>query len=180
MSIQEIVTNIDARIAELESEIQPLLEARLALLNSSQTPTPATRRQTSTPKPATTPAAKSAPPAETPKPALKRRPRRAARRVKVDPVPSGKLISLLGSSDGMTATALAKEAGGNANQVRVLLQELAQAGDVRRTGERRGTRWHLITDEEKIAARAGEIEAQMKAPPANRARRARSRTARPS
>src|SRR5215469_6971491 len=106
MSIPEIVTNIDARIAQLESEIQPLLDAKLALLNSSEAPKPAKHGQISARKTAASPP-EPALPAETGRPAPKRRPRRAARRLN-DTVPSGKLISLLGASDGLTASALAE------------------------------------------------------------------------
>jgi hypothetical protein len=40
------------------------------------------------------------------------------------------------------------------------LRELEKTDQIRRTGERRGTRWHLITDEDRVAARAAEIAAQ--------------------
>jgi hypothetical protein len=46
--------------------------------------------------------------------------------------------------------------------VLVLLRELEAAGRVRRSGQRRGTRWHAITDEERIAERAAELAALSK------------------
>jgi hypothetical protein len=157
MSIEEIVANIDARIAALQADIQPLLDAKVALRNSAAVSKTTKRRQVEAKtSPAATPGAKTEPA----KPAKPAKPARRARRPKVDPVPSGKLIALLEGSDGMTSTALAEQTGGDPNQIRVLLKELADAGQVRKTGERRGTRWHLITDEEQIAARAAEIEAQ--------------------
>jgi hypothetical protein len=42
------------------------------------------------------------------------------------------------------------------------LRELEKTDQIRRSGQRRGTRWHLITDEDRIAARAAELAAQSK------------------
>jgi hypothetical protein len=41
-----------------------------------------------------------------------------------------------------------------------LLREREQAGEIRREGRRRSTVWRLITDEERIAARAAELAAR--------------------
>jgi hypothetical protein len=41
--------------------------------------------------------------------------------------------------------------------VLLLLRELEQARRVRRTGQRRATRWHAITDEDRIRERAAEV-----------------------
>jgi hypothetical protein len=41
--------------------------------------------------------------------------------------------------------------------VLTLLRELETAGRIRRTGQRRGTRWHAITDEDRIRDRAAEL-----------------------
>jgi hypothetical protein len=46
--------------------------------------------------------------------------------------------------------------------VLTLLKEQESAGVVRRTGTRAATRWHVITDEDRIAARAAELNAQSK------------------
>jgi len=174
MSIEEIVTNIDARIATLQSDIQPLLDARNALVKRSAAPKPAKRgRRDAQTAHAAAPTTKADPT----EPAPKRTPRRTVRRPKVDPVPSGKLITVLAGGDGLTATALAKETGGDANQIRVLLKELADAGQVRKTGERSTTRWHLITDEEQITARGIEIETESRAARTGPASRTRRRTA---
>jgi hypothetical protein len=160
MSIEEIVTNIDVRLAALESDIQPLLDAKAALLSGAPAPEPAKRRRVEAQKTVAVLPAQPEVKAETPKPVPKRKPRKSASRRKADPVPTEKLITLLTASDGLAATTLAKEAGGNVDQIRVLLKELSDAGQVRRTGERRTTRWHLVTDEDRIAARAAEIDAQ--------------------
>jgi hypothetical protein len=159
MSIEEIVANIDARIAALQSDIQPLLDAKVALQNQDTAPKGSSRpgRETQRKRTATS-AAKPAPAKTAPTP--KRR--RAVRRARVSPVSSDQLIALLEGSDGLASTALARETGGDGNQIRALLKQLADAGQVRKTGERAATRWHLITEEEQIATRAAEIEAQMK------------------
>jgi len=160
MSIEKIVTNIDVRLAALKSDIQPLLDAKAALLNGAPAPKPAKPRRVRVHETVAVVTAQPEVKAQTPKSVPKGKSRKPAPRQKAKPVPTEKLITLLTASEGLTATALAKEAGGNVNQVRVLLRELSDSGQVRRTGERRGTRWHLVTDEDKIAARAAEIEAQ--------------------
>ena len=63
----------------------------------------------------------------------------------------------------MSAGALAEQAGAGYGRVLALLRELEAAGRVRRTGARRSTLWRLVTDEERIAQRAAELEAQIQA-----------------
>lgn len=53
----------------------------------------------------------------------------------------------------MWKSELATASEGKRDQVLALLRELENAGQIRPTGQRRATRWHLITDEERIAAR---------------------------
>ncbi len=89
------------------------------------------------------------------RPAVRRR-RSATRAATV--VPAGKLEVLLAEADGLSTTELAERAGGSATQILTLLRELERDGKVRRSGERRTTRWHWITDEERIQARAAELE----------------------
>jgi predicted Rossmann fold nucleotide-binding protein DprA/Smf involved in DNA uptake len=75
-------------------------------------------------------------------------------------VPAGRLEQLLGAGGAVTTTELAQRANGAPAQVRTLLKELEAAGKVRRTGQRRGTRWSIITDEDRIAERAAELESR--------------------
>jgi hypothetical protein len=77
-------------------------------------------------------------------------------------VSAGKLQRLLAEHSGVTSTELADLANGRRDQVLTLLRELEAAGRARRTGQRRGTRWHAITDEDRINARAAELEKQSK------------------
>jgi DNA-binding GntR family transcriptional regulator len=79
------------------------------------------------------------------------------------------LTELLGRSGaGLSAPALAKQTTASVDQIRGLLKDLEAAGKVRRTGHRRGTRWHVITDEDWIAQRAAELAARTKEVLANR------------
>ena len=134
MTNTDIVTSIDARLAQAKAEI-----GRQALINGNA--------------PAVTPIPRR----------LRREPtaRNTARRAG-EVVPAGKLTALLEGSTGMSTSELANATAGRPDQILGLLRELEKADQIRRTGERRGTRWHLITDEERIAARAGEIAAQSK------------------
>jgi hypothetical protein len=165
--IQELVTSIDGRLAEAKKEIVSL-EAALASLSGqprAARTSRATKSETSSPRASPPPSRLSPstngsapePQAQSPKPARKERAKSAKRLV-----PAGKLEVLLGASEGVTTASLAEHASGDRNQVLSLLRELEAAGRVRRSGERRGTRWHLITDEDRIAARAAELESQSK------------------
>jgi hypothetical protein len=132
MTITDIVTNIDRRLADVHAEVAHLEGARVALLNGSQS--------TAVPK--------------------RRRARRKPATAKYEVVPAGKLTALLARSEGMRTAELAKAANGARGQVLALLKEQETAGEVRRTGTRAATRWHVITDEDRIAARAAELTAQ--------------------
>jgi hypothetical protein len=96
------------------------------------------------------------------KPPAVRRRRRATPRRSGEVVSADKLEELLAEHSGITSTALAELANGGRDQVLGLLRALEAAGRARRTGQRRGTRWHAITDEDRISARAAELERQSK------------------
>jgi hypothetical protein len=74
------------------------------------------------------------------------------------PVGAATLERLLAdTSAGLSAKAIAAQAGAGYNRTLKLLGELEAAGQVRRSGSRRSTVWRLITDEERIAERAAEL-----------------------
>ena len=77
-------------------------------------------------------------------------------------VPAGRLEALLSENGGLTTAALAERTNGNRDQVLTLLRELETAGRIRRTGQRRSTRWHAITDEDRIRERAADLAARRK------------------
>jgi transposase len=62
------------------------------------------------------------------------------------------------STEGLSATALSKRVEAGYAQVLELLRRLEREGEVRRTGARRTSLWRLVTDEERIAERAAELE----------------------
>jgi hypothetical protein len=142
MTTTDIVTNIDQRLIDAKAEISQLERARVALINGA-TPVPTPRRP-------------------------RRSVRKSARRAH-DVVPTGKLTALLEGSAGMSTSELAKATNGKPDQILALLRELEKADQIRRSGARRGTRWHLITDEDRVAARAAEIAAQSRRRPKNAA-----------
>jgi hypothetical protein len=77
-------------------------------------------------------------------------------------VPAGKLELLLAGTDGLATSELAERANGDRDQVLVLLREPEATARVRWTGARRGTRWQIITDEDRIQQRAAELAALSK------------------
>ena len=141
--LDQLVQSIDARIQELNSDIASLQAARSALVADGTAPTPR-------------PAAKA------PRPTRRRRSKRNV------PLTAETAEQLLATSDGLTTAALAQRAGAGRDQVLGLLRELETARRVRRTGQRRGTRWHAITDEDRIRERAAELASR------SRSRRARA------
>jgi hypothetical protein len=85
-------------------------------------------------------------------------PKRRRRRTRArKPLSAETAEQLLANSDGLTTVALAERAGADRDQVLALLRELEQAQRIRRTGQRRATRWHAITDEDRIRERAAEL-----------------------
>jgi hypothetical protein len=140
MTITDIVTSIDRRIVEIHAEVQNLEAARTALANGSQPAEAATPRR------------------------ARRKPARAVYQV----VPVGKLTAMLAGSEGLRTRELATATNGDPAQVLELLKEQESAGEVRRTGTRAATRWHVITDEDRIAARAAELQSRSRRKPARK------------
>jgi hypothetical protein len=64
---------------------------------------------------------------------------------------------MLAEGDGVTTGELAEQARADRDQVLTLLRDLEAARRVRWTGQRRATRWHAITDEDRIRERAAEL-----------------------
>jgi hypothetical protein len=149
---EAIVDSIENRLRELNQEIETLTAARTALDGQEDRPA------ASAPPPAVTPVRRRST-------AARKRPgRRAAAAPEI--VPAGKLESLLSENGGLTTSVLTERTNGDRDQVLTLLRELEAAGRIRRSGQRRSTRWHAITDEDRIRERAAEL--------ATRSRRKRS------
>lgn len=145
---EEISRFIQSQLKAIDGEIAALQKTLKTLDQNGDAPRP--RRRSATATDAATPTPSN--------PDRRRRRPRSKRTTEV--VPAGKLEQLLSESDGLTTAALANQANGSPDQVRTLLRELEAAGQVRRTGVRRGVRWHAITDEDRIAARAAELAAR--------------------
>jgi len=142
---QDIVDSIEIRLRELNHEIQTLTAARSAL-------------ETDDARPSTPVAPVAAAPAARPaRPARRRSRRRARGAAATEVIPAGRLELLLSENGGLTTSVLAERTNGDRDQVLTLLRELEAAGRVRRSGQRRSTRWHAITDEDRIQARAAEL-----------------------
>jgi cell division septum initiation protein DivIVA len=132
-TIEQLVQSIDRRVKELSREIASLEDARSALTANGSAPTPSHQPRR--------------------KPAARRRP---ARTTKVLTAQTAE--RMLAESDGLTTAVLATKAGAGRDQVLALLRDLEKANRVRRTGQRRSTRWHAITDEERTQKRAAELK----------------------
>lgn len=138
-SLEQLVRSIDARIREVNHEIESLQGARSALLANGSAPAAAQ--------------------------AIERRPARRLRRRRARPTPARRAEVLLAETaermlaetDGMSTGTLARQAGADRDQVLALLRDLETAQRVRRTGQRGATRWHAITDEDRIRERAADL-----------------------
>lgn len=170
---QTIIDSIETRLRRLNEEIKTLTAARAAL-DGRHSPTitrpkrkasrivatPGGRGARAATEPVSTPssAVPRSAPHKAPDPA-KRTPRQK-RGIQVLSAPQVERI--LSENGTLTTSALAERADGNRDQTLNLLRELEQAGRIRRTGQRRATRWHAITDEERIQARAAELAVRRK------------------
>jgi hypothetical protein len=175
--VNEEITSLSGALLVLRTDVQ--VEPEPAAAPPKRRARKASRRAAPAPAAATNGAAPAAPPlaaapvpaapapvpaAPAPVPAAPapvtkraaRRPRRTTRKLDAETLES----MLQGSGDGLSAVAIAKAASAGYNQVLELLRELERAGTVIRTGTRRTSLWRLITDEERIAARAAELAAR--------------------
>jgi hypothetical protein len=158
MTTTQILDSIENRLRELNQEIDTLTAARSAL--DGRETKPAERPRVRSARPV---AAAATPPAADPTPARRARAKRRAKPPSgTDVVPAGRLEALLSENGGLTTSALAEQTNGNRDQVLTLLRELETAGRIRRTGQRRSTRWHAITDEDRIRERAADLASRRK------------------
>jgi hypothetical protein len=146
MVIGEIVTNNEQRLLLAADEVARLERAR-------DVPTDA-----GSPDPVLDPVPDSPTGRRTRAGAIQKRSSTTKRVLEVVPLP--KLIALLADSEGLSTRELAAHSGGSSAQILSLLKEQETVGNVRRSGARAATRWHLVTDEDRIAARAAELTAQ--------------------
>jgi hypothetical protein len=195
--IPQLVAAIDGRLADLAAEISALDAARAELVapHTSRQAVAVTeagaarsRRPVARPR-LRPPSQRPVPPigARAPEPVAaasdggsavtpQRSTRRRAATVSRSPRGGGAVRAetlerlLADTSAGLSANAIAKQAGAGYARTLKLLHELEAAGQVRRSGARRSTVWQLITDEERIAERAAELERLRTAPSGRRGR----------
>jgi hypothetical protein len=137
-SIEQLVQSIDIRLETLRGEIEALTRAREKLVATG--------------------AARARPTPASPRRNARRASRSQESRPSTEVAPAGKLHRLLAASDGLSTATLAERANADPAQVLPLLREMEVAGRVRRSGQRRGTRWHAVASEEEwIAHRAAEL-----------------------
>ncbi len=135
--IESLIETILSRRDQLISEIRGLEDAQRALDNGLATPPQKVESNGAQSKPRR----------------RRQKPRRSTQVLLAE-----QLEGILGeSNDGLSTAAIAEQGNAEASQVLTLLRELEKSGQVRRTGERRGTRWHPITEEDRIAERAAEL-----------------------
>jgi hypothetical protein len=189
-TLDQIHETIAAHIAELRREIGSLEAARAALLGEGAGATKSVRskRSESVASKPSAPArrrgrvakaasngngnAGAAAAAIAPGNGPTRKPRNRARSKPagsgqpVEVLLAGKLEMMLRESEGgLSAITISKRSNAGYSQVLGLLRELEGTGQVRRSGTRRTSLWRLVTDEERIAERAAELEALTAAKP---------------
>lgn len=143
--IDDLIQSIDGRVRALRGEIASLEEARAAL-----TPGDSSRPRSRRPRSRRAPRRKNT---------------RATRRAKATEVlMADQAERLLAPTNGLTTSALAEQASADRDQVLALLRDLEKAKRVRRSGQRRATRWHAITDEDRIRERAAELASRTNRP----------------
>jgi hypothetical protein len=186
--IPQLLAAIDSRLAEIAGEITVLESAKAALAGQrtiGRSPAGATHASTARPRrprrPRRTPSPTPTEPAAsgtTPEPVIsvhedgssttperstaKRTRRRRRAGVAVGTETLKRLLA--DTSAGLSANAIAAQAGAGDNPTLTLLRKLEAAGQVRRSGSRRSTLWRLVTDEERIAERAAELERRRSMP----------------
>jgi hypothetical protein len=175
----QLIATIGERIAQAEHEIEALEGALVALDGRGAAPErrPARTRRSSVPRadpdgasPREPAEVVEAPPVRQSDPAERVAPpvRRGDPIERTTPPPRTPLIerleALLGDSDeGVSAIALAKQARAPYNEVLEVLRALEAGGAVARAGGRRASLWQLVSEEERIAARAAELERRARA-----------------
>jgi hypothetical protein len=182
--IPTLVASLDTRLDELADEISTLEHARAALRTATLAATPmaavdsrakGTRRARSArktkqgqpepraagidPKPELVATAATGSRSGAAKPRRRASVPRTPRKPAVSSLSADQLERLLADAgSGLSAGTIAEQTGVSYSRVLAQLRTGEAAGQLRRTGRRRSTLWSLITDEDRVAARAAELE----------------------
>src|SRR5579875_1459044 len=159
--IEQLVRSIDGRLEALQGEIASLEEARLALLSNGSPPTSAAAGSPSSRAQGETRRGRGRSTGERRRSTGQRGARTGARggTRNAERLPQA-VEQILTDSDGLSAPELAERAGARRDQVLEFLRELESSRRARRSGHGRGTRWHLMTEEDWIRQRAADLAAR--------------------
>jgi predicted Rossmann fold nucleotide-binding protein DprA/Smf involved in DNA uptake len=147
MEITQVIEQLKSQLAETEADAQRLRTAIEALAGTVEsTPAPAPSRRS--------------PRARAPRPRTSN-----GRTAKVALTPD--VVVKLVTPEGVPARDIRSQVNGSDNQVLKVLKDLESEGKVKRTGQRRATKWHLATANGSSAATATK--------PARRARKPKAK-----
>jgi hypothetical protein len=195
--ISTLVASLDARLDELATEISALEHARVALRTQTlaasspatadndakrvrpRRPTAKTKKPVGEPRshatnsePESVPVTAAGSRSDASEPRRRASAKKAPRKRSVSSLSAEQLERLLAdTSSGLSAGAIAEQAGVGYSRLLAQLRELEASGKVRRTGTRRSTLWLLITEEDRIAQRTAELQRLVDARPDDHARR---------
>jgi hypothetical protein len=183
--ITTLVASIDERLSQITDELDALTRTRAALNATTQAngghatpgrPAGATAARSAAPRRRVRPGAGASRPASASVPAAGQKKAASGRRRRATTTLSTDQLSQLLAQHpaGLSARTAAAQAGAGYPATLALLRTLEASGQVRREGVRRATVWRLVTDEERIAARAAEL-AKAASAPASRTPRRRAR-----
>jgi predicted Rossmann fold nucleotide-binding protein DprA/Smf involved in DNA uptake len=134
MDITQVIEQLQAQLAETEADAQRLRTAIAALQGSAES-TPAPSRGRRSPRGRAT-----------------RQRTSNGRTSKVALTPD--VVVKLVTPEGVPAREIRSQVNGSDNQVLKVLKDLESEGKVKRTGQRRATKWHLVTENGRSATRA--------------------------
>jgi hypothetical protein len=145
MEITQVIDQLRAQLTETEADAQRLRTAIEALEGSVATPAPARARRTTRGR------------------TTRRRTSNGRSTGKVALTPD--VVVGLVTPEGVPAREIRSKVNGSDNQVLKVLKDLESEGKVKRTGQRRATKWHRVTANGRSATPA--------AKPARRARQSK-------
>jgi hypothetical protein len=134
MEITQVIEQLKAQLAETEADAQRLrtaIEALAGTVESSPAPAPVRR---------------------SPRARATRQRTSNGRTAKVALTPD--VVVKLVTPEGVPAREIRSQVNGSDNQVLKVLKDLESEGKVKRTGQRRATKWHLATANGSSAATA--------------------------
>src|SRR5579875_315298 len=152
--IEQLVRSIDGRLEALQGEIASLEEARLALLSNGSPPTSAAAGSPSSRAQGETRRGRGRSTGERRRSTGQRGASTGARGGT-----TGARGGSTGARGGRTG-ARGGRTGARRDQVLEFLRELESGRRARRSGHGRGTRWHLMTEEDWIRQRAADLAAR--------------------